>query len=469
MSSEHPFDERLRTTMQGFEPDVKPSWTAFESLLRGGTPAASTSATVNRWALAAAVVAGGAAMWVVQPLVVDALSDNGRSAATSDPSLAGGAQAAATSTEVDIEQAQRGSEVATFEQAWEEFVSLRQEFVEDHLSVEGEAALAGLNEPTSETRDRRSATTGQNARTDEAARAEGASSFNATSSVGSPSGTSGENDGGARGSKVSTASSEERLLSELPFNASTHEACEGVEVAFELSGLDRAMSFLWNFGDGHFSSDPAPVHRFDRPGTYDITLNVRAPRDGSIHTRTIQNMITVLPKPEADFSWSFELGDKPGRVRVHLSDDTENATGSHWVVDGKSTTSDVLQLDVPGSYPVNLVTSNKYGCLDDANHDIVVGNRQGILAQARFSPNGDGHYDTFMPHGLVDMRDVWVLVIQDKRGQEIFRTSKASKPWDGKLPNGDVAQDREVFQWTVTCRSEEGHVRLFTDRLRVER
>jgi hypothetical protein len=288
--------------MQGFEPDVKPSWTAFESLLRGGTPAASTSATVNRWALAAAVVAGGAAMWVVQPLVVDALSDNGRSAATSDPSLAGGAQAAATSTEVDIEQAQRGSEVATFEQAWEEFVSLRQEFVEDHLSVEGEAALAGLNEPTSETRDRRSATTGQNARTDEAARAEGASSFNATSSVGSPSGTSGENDGGARGSKVSTASSEERLLSELPFNASTHEACEGVEVAFELSGLDRAMSFLWNFGDGHFSSDPAPVHRFDRPGTYDITLNVRAPRDGSIHTRTIQNMITVLPKPEADFS-----------------------------------------------------------------------------------------------------------------------------------------------------------------------
>jgi hypothetical protein len=67
------------------------------------------------------------------------------------------------------------------------------------------------------------------------------------------------------------------------------------------------------------------------------------------------------------------------------------------------------------------------------------------------------------------MRDVWVLVIQDKRGQEIFRTSKASKPWDGKLPNGDVAQDREVFQWTVTCRSEEGHVRLFTDRLRVER
>lgn len=456
--------------MQGFEPDVHPSWTSFESALGGGAPALSTSTAVNRWALAAAVVAGGAAMWVVQPLVVDALSDDGRSAATSDRSGAEGAHAATVSTEFDNEPGQTGSEVATFEEAWEEFVSLRQEFVEDHLSVEGEAALAGLNEPTSETRDGRSATTVQNARTDEAARSEGTSPSHAGSSAGSASGSSVDDDLGARGGKASTAApSEERLLAELPFSASAREACEGVEVAFELSGLDRAMSFLWNFGDGHFSSDPAPVHRFDRPGTYDITLNVRAPRDGSIRTRTIQNMITVLPKPEADFSWSFELGDKPGRVRVHLSDDTENATGSHWVVDGKSTTSDWLQLDVPGSYPVNLVTSNKYGCLDDANHDIVVGNRQGILAQARFSPNGDGHYDTFMPHGLVDMRDAWVLVIQDKNGQEVFRTTKATNPWDGRLSNGKLAQDREVFQWTVTCESVEGRVRLFTDRLRVER
>ena len=85
---------------------------------------------------------------------------------------------------------------------------------------------------------------------------------------------------------------DEALLRDLPFDASVREACEGVEVAFELQGLDREMSFLWNFGDGSFSSDPSPKHTFMRPGLYDITLSVRSPGDGFIRTRTIQNMIT---------------------------------------------------------------------------------------------------------------------------------------------------------------------------------
>ncbi|HCC64778.1 MAG TPA: hypothetical protein DEP62_06140, partial [Flavobacteriales bacterium] len=36
------------------------------------------------------------------------------------------------------------------------------------------------------------------------------------------------------------------LLASLPFTASSSEACEGVEVSFELSGLDKSLSFLWN-------------------------------------------------------------------------------------------------------------------------------------------------------------------------------------------------------------------------------
>ena len=57
------------------------------------------------------------------------------------------------------------------------------------------------------------------------------------------------------------------------------------------------MSFLWNF-DGKLLERPcAEVTYSTGPGTYDITLSVRPPGDGSISTRTIQNMITVLPKP----------------------------------------------------------------------------------------------------------------------------------------------------------------------------
>ena len=130
-------------------------------------------------------------------------------------------------------------------------------------------------------------------------------------------------------------------------------------MAFELTGLDREMSFLWNFGDGNFSSDPAPRHVFNRPGTYDITLSVSPPGDGSISTSTIQNMITVLPKPEAQLAWAFPSTVSGNKVRVQLKDETPTATSSQWVVDGESSRNGLVQLDVPGVYPVNMVVSNQ--------------------------------------------------------------------------------------------------------------
>ena len=268
---------------------------------------------------------------------------------------------------------------------------------------------------------------------------------------------------------VAATDDDEALLRDLPFDASVLEACEGVEVAFELQGLDRQMSFLWNFGDGNFSSDPAPKHTFTRPGSYDITLSVRSPGDGFIRTRTIQNMITVLPKPTAEFTWVMPEMVAGSKVRVQLLNQTEDASNAQWVVDGESSTTGLIQLDAPGVYPVHLIASNSHGCLDDAKKEVVVGDRHNILAQSRFSPNGDGLYDTFMPQGLEGIRGTWTMVISDKSGNEAFRTSNYEEAWDGRFPDGTVAANRSVFHWTVHCVWEDGTHRLYADRLRVER
>jgi len=435
MSSEHPFDEQLKNAFQGFEPDVHANWTEFETSLDKSAPSAGTDASgMSRWAVAAAVIAGGAFMWVAKPTVEEWLVDG------------------SNSTEL---VSMEGEGAQSFDEAWEEFASVTEDFVSDVLNAEGEAALAELGAEAADS-PLESVTNPTS----------GSVSVNAPTSDGA---TAKSRDNAAETSVSNKLPSEERLLAELPFDASVREACEGVEVAFELSGLDRNMSFLWNFGDGHFSSDPAPRHVFNRPGTYDITLSIRPPGDGMIRTRTIQNMITVLPKPEAQFGWVFPASVSGKKVRVHLQDQTPDATATQWVVDGQSTRDNRVQLEVPGVYPVNLVASNKYGCLDDAKHEIRLGDRNGILAQARFSPNGDGHYDTFMPHSLLDMEDAWEMVIVDRDGQEVYRTSDASEPWDGELPDGTLAADRSVFQWTVRCVANDGVIRLFTDRLRVER
>lgn len=436
MSSEHPFDDHLKQAFEGFEPDVHANWAEFESSLEGPSAGAATSTMgggVSRWAMAAAVVAGGALMWVAKPAVEDLFQNT--------PDVE-----ASLGTEGEVGQ--------SFDEAWEEFTSVTQEFAEDLLDAEGERALneveltpveVDLSSSVEQPKDDRPMAKSKSGKINPA--------------VASEQLEEGHSEGMNR----------ERLLAELPFDASVREACEGVEVAFELSGLDRNMSFLWNFGDGHFSSDPAPRHVFNRPGTYDITLSIRPQGDGMIRTRTIQNMITVLPKPDAEFAWAFPSAVSGNKVRVQLQNETPDASASQWVVDGQSTQDNLIQLEVPGVYPVNLVASNKYGCLDDAKHSIQVGDRNGLLAQARFSPNDDGHYDTFLPHSLRDMEDAWEMVVVSRDGEEVYRTSDAKEPWDGTLPNGDVAGDRSTFQWTVRIVAKDGLVRLFTDRIRVER
>ena len=436
MSSEHPFDDHLKQAFDGFEPDVHANWAEFESSLEGPSAVAATSTMgrgVSRWAMAAAVVAGGALMWVAKPAVEDLFQNT--------PDVE-----ASLGTEGEVGQ--------SFDEAWEEFTSVTQEFAEDLLDAEGERALneveltpveVDLSSSVEQPKDDRPMAKSKSGKINPA--------------VASEQLEEGHSEGMNR----------ERLLAELPFDASVREACEGVEVAFELSGLDRNMSFLWNFGDGHFSSDPAPRHVFNRPGTYDITLSIRPQGDGMIRTRTIQNMITVLPKPDAEFAWAFPSAVSGNKVRVRLQNETPDASASQWVVDGQSTQDNLIQLEVPGVYPVNLVASNKYGCLDDAKHSIQVGDRNGLLAQARFSPNDDGHYDTFLPHSLRDMEDAWEMVVVSRDGEEVYRTSDAKEPWDGTLPNGDVAGDRSTFQWTVRIVAKDGLVRLFTDRIRVER
>ena len=436
MSNKHPFDDQLKRAFEGFEPDVHANWADLESSLKGSTAATSALGRgVSRWAIAAAVVAGGALMWVAQPVVEDLLRSE-----SVDSGM--------------VEAADETSDVQSFDEAWMEFTGLTSGFVQDVLDVsaEEELALSSDNSIQSET-----------------GVSQASSSSVTLADLKDKAKSEIPDDVAASVSVETNEVARDRILVELPFNSSVREACEGVEVAFELTGLDRTMSFLWNFGDGHFSSDPAPRHVFNRPGTYDITLSIRPPGDGMIRTRTIQNMITVLPKPTAEFGWVFPDAVSNNKVRVKLNNQTSDATSSQWVVDGQATQENLIQLDVPGVYPVNLVASNKFGCLDDEKHIIQVGDRNGLLAQARFSPNGDGHYDTFLPHSLRDFEDPWEMVVVDREGEEVYRTSEVSRPWDGRLPNGDFAQDRATFQWTVRTVAKDGLVRLFTDRIRVER
>ena len=255
----------------------------------------------------------------------------------------------------------------------------------------------------------------------------------------------------------------------LPFEVSTKEACVGITVDFELKDLDKTMSFLWNFGDGSFSTESDPSHVYDDEGVFDVTLSVRSQGTGIIQTRTIESLIDVHPLPEAVFDWTMPRNVVNRGVQVELNNKTIDANSSTWIVDGAISENNRPEFKVPGEYELNLIASNKFGCQDHSTKVIEFGNRNSLNAPARFSPNNDGRYDTFMPFGLEGLSEKWELVVSNENGEIVFSTTDFNAPWRGDFLNGELVPDGQSFNWTVVCYSHSGKQRLYNDIIEVER
>lgn len=263
-----------------------------------------------------------------------------------------------------------------------------------------------------------------------------------------------------------TSGESSRSASAVSINASVQEACAGTEVSFVLDGADENTSVLWNFGDGGFSQETAPSYIYEKPGTFDITVSVRVRGEGTIRTRTVENMIVVRPKPEANMRW--ELRDcNAEEARIKLIDDTFNASSSVWMVEQRNTNASEVKLDIPGEYPVNLVASNAFGCQDIASEFVVLGSRKEAIAPALFSPNGDGRYDTFIPFIVMDFEGSWELTIWDD-GEKIFSSKSSMNPWDGSFTNGSRAKVGKKYTWKLETRGLNGEVEYFIDEVLID-
>lgn len=270
---------------------------------------------------------------------------------------------------------------------------------------------------------------------------------------------------GAESAGTSVSASE----APLAFRSSVQEACQGTEVSFSMDGNIAKGSFLWNFGDGTFSNEPAPTHVFQRPGTYDITISIRSHNDGMIRTRTVENMIVVRPIPDAQLAWKLPEIANSGKIPVELINQTDRASSAVWILDEQRVDRSAMELEVPGVYDVHLIASNAYGCQDDARGIIKLGDRVGASAPAVFSPNGDGRYDSFFPGIASSMSANWQLVIVDEQGKKVFESNSALKPWDGTLANGGRVSPGQTYRWTLTGKDRKGQNLWYSDVVKIER
>jgi gliding motility-associated-like protein len=133
-----------------------------------------------------------------------------------------------------------------------------------------------------------------------------------------------------------------------------------------------AVSWAWSYGDATaIDTAQSPSHVFVNPGNYTVALLVT---NSFGCTNSSSQMVTVLPQPVADFSFSTVCA----RQTVQFTDLTTGVTLTSWSWDfGDGTPVNTLQnpahiYTLGGNYNVTLIVGNSAGCADTIVKPIIV-------------------------------------------------------------------------------------------------
>lgn len=112
--------------------------------------------------------------------------------------------------------------------------------------------------------------------------------------------------------------------------------------------------------------------------------------------------------------------------------------------------SPTITYDLPGTYTITLVVANPAGCTDTFSLSILIKEESVLVVPNVFTPNGDGMNDQFVV--IHEALVTYEMVIFNRWGKEVFRSSNPSDSWDG----GDNSDG--TYYWMVTATGQDDQV-----------
>ena len=171
------------------------------------------------------------------------------------------------------------------------------------------------------------------------------------------------------------------------------EVLEDARVEFEVTGAgdgsasvcaDDPVKFVnlsagagsgnsqWRFGDGTTSTEDSPTHRYQQPGTYDVTLSVDGDCGSTRSTRP--GLVVVLAPVAVDFVAAATTICVGESVELTHGTDGPSVSDFRWDFGDGSTASDELGNHVytePGTYTVALQVNGPCGAVTVTQEDLI--------------------------------------------------------------------------------------------------
>ncbi len=212
----------------------------------------------------------------------------------------------------------------------------------------------------------------------------------------------------------------------------------------------------WQFGDGAQSTASEPVHAYETPGTYDVTVSavstVGCPASVSF---LVPNAVTVHDEPVAGFEIEPNVVNVlEGTVQL-TSLAAPNDAVSYWMADGGSlsTPDGFHTFTEGGTFNVVQTVVDANGCVSTATGEVAVSGTV-FFAPTAFTPDENGRNEVWKPEvtGVLDYR----LEVFNRWGERIWWSEDHEEPWLGDVRDGSHFVPNGLYLWKVR----------FTDQLR---
>ena len=239
----------------------------------------------------------------------------------------------------------------------------------------------------------------------------------------------------------------------------------------------KIINWYWNFGNGTSNMVNTNANQnacyfntsSNQLALYSVTLIAKTD-SGCVTSKTHPNMITVFPKPIAQYTVVPEFGNVVVPL-VHFINQSIDYTIFNWDFgDGKANNTQVnpdhyYEGTTSEDYFSSLIVTNKYGCTDTAQVKVNITPEFVFYIPNTFSPNGDAINDEFTGSGIGIIKfEMWIY---DRWGVSIFYSEDIYNAWNGQTQGKGEDAKQDVYTWKVELKdvfgkkhSYVGHVTL---------
>lgn len=154
------------------------------------------------------------------------------------------------------------------------------------------------------------------------------------------------------------------------FSAASTNGCAPFAVQFNnnsTTATGTMSSYLWDFGDGHISTEAAPQHVYSGSGNYNVSLKI-VNSNGCSHTYYQASYIKVFPVVNTAFTITDAVGCTAPHTVSFQSQSTGNGPLTYSWNFGDGGTSTLANpshtYTATGVYSVTLITTSVDGCKD---------------------------------------------------------------------------------------------------------